>query len=63
MLYPDKPCGIVINPVLSIDKTCITLFREIPNEEGLYAIFHPPFDVVKILIRTSKYWVIQWCKI
>ena len=25
----------------------ITLFREIPNEEELYAIFHPPFDVVK----------------
>ena len=33
--------------MLSIDKACIALFREIPNEEGLYAIFHLPFDVVK----------------
>ena len=47
MLYPDIPCGIVINPVLSIDKACITLFREIPNEEELCAIFQPPFDVVR----------------
>ena len=47
MLYPDIPCGIVINPVLLIDKACITLFREIPKEDELYPIFHPPFDVVK----------------
>ena len=38
---------MVINHVLSIDKACITLFREIPNEEELYAIFYPPFDVIK----------------
>ena len=41
------PCGIVINHVLSTDKAFITLFREIPNEEKLYAMFHPPFDVIK----------------
>ena len=45
--YPDIPCGIVINPVLLIDKSCETLFREIPNEDELYPVFHPPFDVVK----------------
>ena len=48
MLYPEIPCGKVINPVLLIDKACITLFREIPNVDELYPIFHPPFYVVKI---------------
>ena len=36
--------------MLSIGKACITLFREIPNEEELYAIFHPPFDVAVLLL-------------
>ena len=39
MLGPDIPCGIVINPVLSIDKACITLFREIPNEDMILIIY------------------------
>ena len=47
VLYPDIPCGIVINPVLLIDKACISLFREIPNKNELYPIFHPPFDAVQ----------------
>ena len=41
VLYADTPRGRVINHVLSFDKVYITLFREIPNEEEMYAIFHP----------------------
>ena len=47
VLYPDTPCEIIKNPVLSFDKACIILFWEVPNEEELYAIFQPPFDVVE----------------
>ena len=41
-------------PVLLIVIACTTLFKEIPNEEAVYPIFQPPFDVLKKYIDDPR---------